>query len=571
MNAFFHKLIGYLLPLIIGASVAIATGAFDFIVNHLSRHWHNNLLATTLNIPPAWLRATLPILAIPLILYTLKHLPNHRQHNQADIIESIHINQGKLDLKSAGYSILGALISLSSGYSVGQYGPTVQQGSAVGYIFSRLKVVKNDAFHVYIASGVAAAIAAIFHAPIAAVVFAHEVILRFFSIKAFAPITISAVTSYILSSIVFNRTTFLSSSPQIIASPNIYAIVVLLAILAGILGILFIRSIMSLQILSRRRHLPVSLRISLAAIAMSFFAYYLPDVMGTSDYFLHAIVNEYDIALQTIALILIAKFIATTLTLGFGIPGGVFSPAIFMGALLGACATQIINHYLPNFETQDGLLTITTMAAMASAVMGAPLSMILIILEITDNFTLTSAVMLAVVIANLTAYRLLGANSFFDAQLKARGINMEIGRDLLYFKQRRIQHLVSDQYLNLKDHTSLADAERLLLEKRQYTAYVTTDEQHYLGKITLVNIRHALRKDPQDTLTIAELANDEGEKLYHLSTIWDAIEVMGHFDGTHIPILQSPEDPILIGVLYESTLIKEYLNDMQHIRSREHG
>ncbi len=203
--------------------------------------------------------------------------------------------------------------------------------------------------------------------------------------------------------------------------------------------------------------------------------------------------------------------------------------------------------------------------------MGAPLSMILIILEITDNFTLTSAVMLAVVIANITAYRLLRVNSFVGAQLKARGINMEIGRDLLYLKRRLIQHLISDQYVSIHADTPLREAERLLLEKRQASAYIIDEAQMYEGRITLVEIRDALRKEDNDEQPVVEYANIETEKLYHLSTIWEAIEIMGNFDGTHIPILESPENPKLIGVLYESTLIKEYINNMQHFRARESG
>lgn len=563
-----HWIISHLIPIVIGAAVAGATGVFDTLVYHLSTIWQNNLLASKLGVPNAWLRASLPIIAIPFIVFVLRRIPGERQHSQADIIEGIHVHQGVLDLKSAWYSIVGALISLGSGYSVGQYGPTVQQGSAVAYGFLKVKWFHTRNVHVWIAAGVAAAIAAIFHAPIAAVVFAHEVILRFFSIRAFAPITISAVSSYVISSEVFHRTTFLNSTDHVITTPLIYGFVIALAIFAGMLGTLFIRSILTIQLISKRQQIPLTYRITLAACIMSVIAYYFPDAMGISAYFLHGIVNQYEITASIIATILIVKFIATVSSIGLGVPGGVFSPAIFIGALLGSLTTQLLSQYLPGGYTATGLLTITTMAAMASAVMGAPISMILIVLEITDNFTLTSAVMLAVVIANITAYRLIGAYSFFDAQLKARGINMEVGRDLMYLKQHNIHHLISNNFIKINAETGLREAEVQLLEQRQSSAYIVKTDNQYKGKIHLIDIRHALREGEHDK-TVLDIAQVGGEELYRLSTIWEAIELMGRFDGTLIPILESPENPTLIGVLYESALISEYLKNIRRIRAHE--
>ena len=125
------------------------------------------------------------------------------------MITGIHINNGKIDEKSSFLTVIASIFSIGFGFSVGYYGPTAQLGAGTGYLFHRLSAIKPSHYYVSIGAGTAAEIAAVFHSPIGAVVFVHEVLFRFFSIRAFAPITIAAVTSYIVSSKIFDKLIFL--------------------------------------------------------------------------------------------------------------------------------------------------------------------------------------------------------------------------------------------------------------------------------------------------------------------------------------------------------------------------
>lgn len=569
MTRIFTIIISYLMPVIIGILVAMATGIFNQTIRFISMGWQSNQLAFILDVNTAWVRALAPIIGAPFLIYILYKIPDKRQHSQTDIIESIHINQERFSLKSSFYSVIGALVSLGSGYSVGQYGPTVQFGASLGYLSNKFAVFKDHYMHVCIGAGVAAAITAIFHAPIAAVVFTHEVIFRFFSVRAVAPITISAVTSYIFASEVFHISTFLGNDNTYIATPATHISVAISAVLAGIIGTIFIKSTITAQVVLARRKTSIVKKISLAAILMALTAYYIPEVMGISSYFLHSVINNYQITLTLLLIVFIAKLLITICTVGLGVPGGVFSPALFLGAVLGAIISELSTLYLPIEFHDSGLLIITTMSAMAGAIMGAPISMILICLEITGNFGVTSAVMLGVVLSNILAYRILGVNSYFDAQLKARGINMSIGRDMLYLERRRIMPLVDTEFPYINGDTALKEVEIQLLERRQTTTYLVDDEGRYIGRLTLLEVRAQLRQAANANKLASEFATQDGQCLYRLSSIWEAVELMGQFDGTHIPVLESPENPKLLGALYESRLIKAYLSDIQQLRRRE--
>ncbi|UJF25402.1 chloride channel protein [Suttonella sp. R2A3] len=558
------------MPIVVGILVAMLTSIFYKIIHLLSSGWQSNLLASALDINVAWIRAAAPLLCAPILIFLLYRIPERRQHSQADVIESIHIDQTNFNLPASLYSVCASMLALGSGYSVGQHGPIVQLGAALGYFSYTFKLFKRHYMHVCIGAGVAAAIAAIFHTPIAAVVFAHEVIFRFFSVRAVAPVTISAVISHIFATEVFNIPTFLSTSDFTIENPLVHLSVILSAIIAGLIGTLFIKAVISMQLYINRRKIGIGKRIMLAAVLMAITGYFVPEVMGISSYFLHSVTNYHDIALSLLVTVLVVKLLITTCTLGLGVPGGIFSPALFFGAVLGAIISKISVLYFPVAFQDNGMLVIATMATMASAIVGAPISMILICLEFTGDFSVTSAVMLGVVIANIIGYRLLGVSSFFDAQLRARGINMEVGRDMIYLKRQQIMGLVDQSKITISADTSLKDAETLVLEKRLVSTYVIDDEGIYLGRITLLNIRAALRESDNSDQPIREFVEDNGQHLYRHSSLWEAVELMGQFDGTHIPILESPERPIYLGTLYESKLIQTYLNDMQQLRSREH-
>lgn len=569
MSRFLFVPVSYLMPVIVGILVAMATGLFNETLHIVSQLWQTRHIADHLNLNPAWIAAAAPLLGAPLLIFLLSRIPDKRQHSQTDIIESIHVNQDHFSLRASLYSVAGALVSLSSGYSVGQYGPTVQFGATLGYFSSRFSVFKSHYVHVCIGAGVAAAIAAIFHAPIAAVVFVHEVIFRFFSVRAVAPITISAVISYIFAGEVFHISTFLNNDNPFTPTPSIHIAVAVSAVLAGIIGTLFIKATISIQILLSRRKISITGKILTAALLMAVTAFFVPQVMGVSSPFLHSVINAHPIPLTLLLTVLLVKLAITIATVGLGVPGGVFSPALFLGAVLGAIISALSLTYLPSEFHDNGLLVITTMSSMAGAIMGAPISMILICLEITDNFGVTSAVMLGVVISNILAYRVLGVNSYFDAQLRARGINMSIGRDMLYLERRRIMPLVDKDFPYINAATPLREAEIQLLERRQVSTYLVDEEGNYAGRLTLLSIREQLRNADNADKPAHEFANEDSQCLYRLSSIWEAVELMGQFDGTHIPVLESPENPKLLGALYESKLIKAYLSDIQQLHHRE--
>ncbi len=555
--------------IILGVVVALIAAAYEKSFHLLANYWRedNYLLAFV----PQWgLFALGPIIACPILYYILQKIPEHRQHSPTDLISAIHTRNGKIDAKSSLLSAFASIFSIGFGFSVGYYSPTVQLGSGAGVLFHKLKWIRPVHRYISIGCGAAAAIAAIFHSPLGAVIFVHEVLLRFFSIRAFAPITISAVTGYVVSSKLFDKAIFFNLLSHYSFNISIYFIAALGGIIAAFIGIMQIRHIMWVQRFNAKIKLAMFHQLLIAAILTALIIVNVPEAAGSSLDVMNNLMTGHHYTLMALFIIFMAKGAATVLTFGFGIPGGIFGPTIFTGAALGGLIAGVVQLLFPSLYFSSEIIIITTMAAMISAVIGAPIAMILITLEITGDFQIVSVVMLAVVMANITAYRFMGTSSFFDLQLKARGLDLDHGRDRLYTETHSINNLISQDYLAITNTTDLDTAEQQMLSSYKNIACVIDEHNYLVGQIRLVDIELS-RHNQQDTqnLTVADITKNKIEFIYRASSIWRAMETMPKNNVSFIPVLDGENNPKLVGVVYSNDLMSHYLSFLKQLRNEE--
>ncbi|MDP8100972.1 chloride channel protein [Phocoenobacter atlanticus] len=563
-----HSIGVIIYAVVLGIMVAFIAAAYEKSFHLLATYWRetNHLLTFV----PQWLLFALgPLIACPILYYLLQKIPEHRQHSPTDLISGIHTKNGKINAKSSLLSAFASIFSIGFGFSVGYYSPTVQLGSGAGILFHRLKWIRPVHRYISIGCGAAAAIAAIFHSPLGAVIFVHEVLLRFFSIRAFAPITISAVTSYVISSKLFDKAIFFNLPAHYSFDVTTYFIAAFGGIVAAFIGIMQIRHIMWVQRFNAKIKLAMFHQLLIAAILTSFIIVTVPEAAGSSLDAMNNLMTGHHYTLMALFFIFMAKGAATVLTFGFGIPGGIFGPTIFTGAALGGLIAGVIQLLFPLLSFSPEIIIITTMAAMISAVIGAPISMILITIEITGDFQIVSVVMLAVVMANITAYRFMGTSSFFDLQLKARGLDLEHGRDRLYTETHSINSLISQDYLVLNGSISLDNAERQMLDNHKNIAFVIDEHNYLIGRIRLVDIELYKNTKKEEDIIIEDIAQKSIEFVYRASSIWRAMEVMPKINVNFIPVLDGENNPKLIGVIYNNDLISHYLSFLNQLRNEE--
>ena len=492
------------------------------------------------------------LVAVAAILVVRRAFGIKRWHGPADAIHAAHRSDNELDVKSGFGSTLAAFISASGGASVGQYGPLVHFGATMGS-FLRQTTGSTLTTDIFIGCGVAGAIAAGFNAPIAGIVFAHEAVLRHFSMRAIAPIAIASVSSVWFSDTFFGSAHIFDLSAVSINLGQMLPPALVAGPVFGLLAVLFMLAIRySAAFAARSGWSPARLLLT-AAIGTGVVGMFIPEVLGLGTSALDTMLDG-GFELAYLMVLLIAKLLLTALCIGFGLFGGVFSPALFVGAAAGAVMGQIMVGTM-GFGSMTAL-SICGMAAVASAVIGAPVAGVLIILELTMNYDFALVAMISVV-ASIMVTNLVFGHSFFDRQLLDRGIDVSQGRGHIEMTETPVLSVVDKDFCRISPESDLRSSIQKLVSAEATEAYLIDNKNVFFGKLHL----HELLSS-KDGLPLRLLADSAPISIKHDASLQQAIEVASEFVGESIPVINRAEGTML-GIVTEADLFKLYLS-LQH-------
>ncbi len=348
----------------------------------------------------------------------------------ADVIEGAALNDGRVELKAGFASTFASLITLGTGGSSGREGPVVHLAAVIcSWVNDRIGadgVTARDLLGCAVAAGVSAS----FNAPIAGAIFAMEVVLRHFALHAFGPIVLASVVGAIINHSVFGDISEfvmpnLSALKFYIELPAFFILGILCGCLAAVLmySVFLVEDIA--QGLQTRFGVPRWLRPTVAGLLLGLLAIWFPPIIGVGyETTANALMGR--LLLYEAILIAVVKVAAVAITLGGRMGGGIFSPSLMLGALLGLAFGQIATGVFPEVSGGTSLYALAGMGAVAAAVLGAPISTILIIFELTGDWQTALAVMAAVSTSATLGSRLVD-RSFFLTQLERKNIHLAAG------------------------------------------------------------------------------------------------------------------------------------------------
>ena len=499
------------------------------------------------------------------------YIPGRRFHGPPDIIRTVQEMDGRIPVRTGILSAVASVVSLGAGASVGQYGPLAHLGATLGSLVARINRESRWMATVGVGCGVAAAISTAFSAPIAGIVFAHEVILRHYSLRAFAPITVAATVGHVMATVVFERPPLFRVHAISVNFAPEFLVFILIGAVGAFVAVTYMRAILLATRIAGRLPVADSVKPMLAGAILGLAAIWLPDILGIGKETLRFAVIDHAFAPAELAFILVAKVLATALCIGFGFAGGVFSPSLLIGILFGALAGNGAELVLGDLRSDIAIYAICGMVAVTSAVIGAPLTTILIVFELTRNYDLATAAMVSVVFSNLVSYRAFG-RSLFDVQLRMRGFDLAAGRDKVMLDRRLIERYVTRNYTKLMPDASLGEAMSRLLEAKSHEGYVVDSEGIYLGTVKLEELMACEKRDGGGTeLTVAGLAKPEALILTKKTSVWAAMAQMVDFVGESIPVVDEGDGGRMLGVVYEASIVKAYLDTVNDIRREENA
>jgi CIC family chloride channel protein len=436
---------------------------------------------------------------------------------------------------------------------VGQYGPLVHFGATISQILLKLTKINVDK-NVFLACGVAAAISAGFNAPIAGVLFAHEALLRRFSVGAIAPIAISSIVAYAANQYLFSIELAFSVPDMPIPVGPLIPFLLIAAPLCSLTAIAYMSALRKGKTMATASGWSFPQLAALCVVVAGFIGMIFPDVLGLGSLQINQMINNEFTPTYLVAL-LIAKIIITALCLNAGFFGGVFGPALFVGAAIGGVVAYGAGLFglAPEMTTAIG---VASMAAVSAAVIGAPLTVIMIVIELTGSYSYGLASMLCVILCSLITYRAFGL-SYFDRQLLDRGIDLKLGREHIALSQTTIDEIPSSDYVKVTPDTSGQATLDMLKAVQATEAYVCDNQNVLLGKVNVLDL--------QGVATLTSIMDRSPLSFDGQDSLTHAMEKASEFVGESIPVVDQGR---LVGALTEGDLFNKVLSVQEALRKQ---
>ncbi|WP_193367673.1 chloride channel protein [Pelagibius marinus] len=498
-------------------------------------------------------------------------LPDGRPQGVPQVMEASALHDARMSLTVGIRAALASAASIGVGASVGREGPVVHLGACLGsWVAKRLHLGRVLA-RTLLGCGVAAGVAASFNAPIAGSFFALEVVVGHYALSAFAPIVIASVTGTLISRARYGDfPAFILPENWTIVSFWEFPAFAILGLVSALAAIIFMWSLVFAEDTAAKLPVPAWLRPALAGLLVGAIALVFPQVLGVGYEATDAALSD-SYALWLLLALIVAKTAATAISLGGGFAGGVFSPSLFIGAMVGGAYGVIATQAFPELSSGHGAYTIIGMGAVAGAVLGAPISTILMIFELTGDYELTIAVMLATVIASVVTQQV-HKHSIFVWVLERRGVSIRGGHQTGLMRRVKVSSVMDHRYSAVTPQTPIAEV-RLKLQAAPWGELFVVDEEGVLsGVITYADLHEAAFDTSHDSELIASnVARNVPAMLQIGDHLESAVEVFNVTGEPHIPVVGDKKTMVMRGLVHEHEVMLAYQRALNQARAEERG
>lgn len=496
-------------------------------------------------------------------------IPGQKPLSVAKVIEASALQGGRMSFRAGIGAAIASSISIGVGGSVGREGPAIHLGATVGAWFARTLHLTRSLSRALLGCGAAAAVAASFNAPIAGALFAHEVIVGHFAMSAFTPIVIASVVGTIVSRIYFGDVPAFGITEQSLASFWEFPAVVGLGIAGGFVAIIFMRTAMKTEDVMSKVPGPQWINPAIGGFLIGLIALVFPHVLGVG-YDATDLALNIQLPLYLMVSLIFMKILATSICIGSGFGGGVFTPSLMIGAMLGGSYGMVVTGIFPELSSGPGAYTIIGMGAVSAAVLGAPISTTLIVFELTDDYPLTIAVMIGVVISNVVAQQFLG-KSFFSWQLERAGLDLKGGFETTLLRSIKVRQLVDKNAETVSVGTGLQDLRHKLQFSETGELFVLRKNDELFGTITLADLSDvAFDHDVDNLINAGDVARLHPPFLVQGDDLEKANKVMRDSGEHFIAVVEDHETMKFIGTLYETEVMSAYNKALLKVRHEEH-
>jgi chloride channel protein, CIC family len=478
-------------------------------------------------------------------------------HGVPEVMLAVAQKGGRIRPIVAAIKSVASAVCIGSGGSVGREGPIVQIGSALGSTWGQLFHMSEARIRTLVTCGAAGGIAATFNAPIAGVFFALEIILGEFSTRSFGIVVIASVTASLIGRAAFgNVPSFPLPAYQVLHVAE-FPFYVLLGVLGALAGVAFTRMLYWFEDRFDALKMPEYLKPVPGGLLLGALGFFLPQVFGVGYPAMSiALAGEY--ALGLLALLVLAKMLAVSLTIGSGGSGGVFAPSLFIGAMLGEAYGTFLQSVFPGLIAHPSNFGLVGMAAVFAGAARAPITAIIILFELTGDYSVILPLMIAVVISTSVA-EVSGKETIYTLKLRRRGIELRTGKPDHLMRRTPVRDAMVTYTLILPRTLTVAEAIVELKQRNQWGLLVVDDAGALVGVLMAHDLEEAvLASRGEETLGQFVGASAPPETIFTDERLDEAMRRMGVHDQQLLPVVARGNARHPIGVLSRDDIFKAY-------------
>ncbi|WP_020498111.1 chloride channel protein [Sciscionella marina] len=476
-----------------------------------------------------------------------KFAPEARGHGVPEVMYAVAERGGRIAPQVTVVKALASALCIGGGGSVGREGPIVQIGSAWGSTIGRLTRIPEARLRVLVACGAAGGIAATFNAPLAGPFFAMELILRDFAARAFGAVVLSSVTASVIGRAMLGDHPFLDLPKLHIHHAYQYLLFALLGLVVGMVGVAFSRLLYLIEdACDWLWRGPEWLRPAIGGLLLGGLLLVLPQMYGVGyPVMQHAMDGRF--GLWLLLALATGKILATGLTIGIGGSGGVFAPSLFIGAMSGTAFGILADQLVPGAGS-PGLYGLIGMGAAFAGATRAAITGIIVLFELTGEYSIILPLMLAIVLATVVSRRLSG-DTIYTFKLTRRGVRLDHPRR---FGGRAVGTVMEPLPEPLPAQTPLEEAARELLLSANGAAPVIGEDEQYHGCVTARAVAEALDQEAQRSC-LADLAQHPPTVTADAS-LDAALDALVEVDASGIPVLDEKAHELVGWITHRTVL-----------------
>ena len=539
-----------LLSLLIGAFTGVAVVAFILLTERVEIRFFPVGSA-------AWRRIAIPVagsLAMGFLLY--RYFPNARGSGVPQTKAALFARDGFISLRTVLGKFFCTATTLASGIPLGREGPSVQVGAGIGSVLGRWLGLSPEKVKALIPVGAAAAIAAAFNTPMAAVVFALEEVMGDMNAPILGSVVLASATSWAMMRLLLGNNPLFKVPDYELVHPLELGIYALLGIAGGFLSVAFTKMLLGMRDYFLR--LPKKTwwwHPVVGGVTVGLMGWFVPQVLGVGYTYVGIALNG-SMALKLLLLLVVLKLIGVTVSYASGNAGGIFGPALFLGAMLGGAIGTVAHHLLPGYTATPGAYALVGMGALFAGIVRAPMTSVLMIFEMTRDY----AVIVPLMIANLTSLfisRRFQKQPIYDALAHQDGIHLPTSGTIHQKSRLTVAQVMhrSPQILSAQMRVQDAAEET---RSNPFRTWPVAEGDYFLGMLSREMLECAM-VDGRKELPLNQIVETHHVPHLHQDhALHLALERMSAYHLDLLPVIHRADIHKLIGVLSLKDVLDSY-------------